>query len=442
MRIAIVGSGIAGLTAAHRLHRAHDITLFEANDYLGGHTHTVDVDDGDGRIVAVDTGFIVFNDWTYPNFMALLDELGVQSQPSDMSFSLRCEHTGLEYNGTSLNSLFAQRRNLLNPSFLRMIRDILRFNARARRMLATLDDATTLAELIERGGYGAAFRDRYLVPMGRAIWSASEQALLGFPARFFVEFFHRHGFLSIDDRPQWRAIRGGSREYVRKLVAPFAHRVRSSTPISGVQRLPHEVRVRTTGGAVEAFDYVVLACHSDQALALLADADAAEREILGALPYEPNEVVLHTDESLLPRRRLARAAWNYHLLDRSLLGRSSTDAACGSAACGSADAARGVAVTYCMNTLQSLDTPTRYLVTLNHTAAINPRRIIKRIACSHPIYTPRGVAAQGRRAEISGARRTFYCGAYWSCGFHEDGVRSGLLACEDFQRVLALKQAA
>ncbi len=422
MRIAVIGSGIAGLTAAHRLHSDHDITLFEANDYLGGHTHTVDVDvdDGGGR-VAIDTGFIVFNDWTYPNFIALLDELGVASQPSNMSFSLRCERTGLEYNGTSLNSLFAQRRNLVRPSFLGMIRDILRFNARARRMLATLDPATTLGELIERDGYGAAFRDRYLVPMGRAIWSASEQALLGFPARFFVDFFHRHGFLSVDDRPQWRAIRGGSREYVRKLVAPFAHRVRLSAPVSGVQRLPHEVRVRTARGAVEAFDYVVLACHSDQALAMLCDADAAEREILGALPYEPNEVVLHTDESLLPRRPLARAAWNYHLLDNEQ---------------------RGVAVTYCMNTLQSLDTPTRYLVTLNNAQAIDPRRILKRIACSHPIYTPRGVAAQARRAEICGARRTFYCGAYWSAGFHEDGVRSGLLAVEDVIRVLALRQAA
>lgn len=419
MRIAIVGSGIAGLTAAHHLNRDHDITLYEASDSLGGHTHTVDVDDG-GRPLAIDTGFIVFNDWTYPNFIALLAELGVASQPSSMSFSLRCERTGLEYNGTSLNSLFAQRRNLVSPSFLRMIRDILRFNARAQHMLATLDAATTLGELIARDGYGEAFRERYLVPMGRAIWSASEAALLGFPARFFVEFFHRHGFLSVDDRPQWRAIRGGSREYVRKLVAPFAHRVRLRTPVTGVTRLPHEVRLLTARG-VESFDHVFVACHSDQALTLLADADPREREILAALPYEHNEVVLHTDESLLPRRPLARAAWNYHLLDNGQ---------------------PGVAVTYCMNTLQTLSTPTRYLVTLNNCAAIDPRRVLKRIECSHPVYTPRGVAAQARRAEINGPRRTYFCGAYWSSGFHEDGVLSALRAVEDFRSALALRAAA
>lgn len=418
MRIAIIGSGIAGLTAAHRLHRDHEITLFEANDYLGGHTHTVDVDDG-GREVAIDTGFVVFNDRTYPSFIALLAELDVASQPSNMSFSLRCEQSGLEYNGTSLNALFAQRRNILSPSFLRMLWDILRFNARSRRLLETLDPETTLGEYIAEHRYGEAFRERYVVPMGRAIWSASEQALLGFPARFFVEFFHRHGFLNINDRPQWRAIRGGSREYVRKLTATFADRVRLVTPVAGVQRLPHRVLVRTTRGDVEHFDYVFLACHSDQALALLADASATERQILGALPYEPNEVVLHTDESLLPRLPLARAAWNYHLLDTPQ---------------------HEVAVTYCMNTLQDLTTSRRYLVTLNNASAIDPGKVLKRISCSHPIYTPRGVAAQGRRAEINGPRRTFFCGAYWSYGFHEDGVKSALSALDDFAHTLALSR--
>ena len=414
MRVAIVGSGIAGLTAAHRLHRSHDITLFEANDYLGGHTHTVDVDDG-GRPLAVDTGFIVFNDWTYPNFIALLQELGVESQPSNMSFSLRCERTGLEYNGTSLNALFAQRLNLVSPSFLRMIWDILRFNARSRRLLETLDARTTLGEYLAQHRYGDAFRERYIVPMGRAIWSASERALLGFPARFFVDFFHRHGFLSVDRRPQWRAVKGGSREYVRKLVAPFADRVRLRTPIAGIQRQPHQVVLRTARGQLEHFDHVFLACHSEQALALLSDATAAERDILEALPYEQNQVILHTDESLLPRLPLARAAWNYHLLDTPQ---------------------HEVAVTYCMNTLQNLQTSTRYLVTLNNADAIDPRKVLKRIACAHPIYTPRGVAAQARRTEINGARRTFFCGAYWSSGFHEDGVKSALWAVSDFERTL------
>lgn len=418
MRVAIIGSGIAGLTAAHHLHRDHEITLFEANDYLGGHTHTVDVDDG-GRELAIDTGFIVFNDWTYPSFIALLADLGVESQPSNMSFSLRCEKSGLEYNGTSISALFAQRRNLVNPAFLRMIWDILRFNARSKRLLETLDAQTTLGEYLAAHSYGAAFRERYIVPMGRAIWSASEQALLGFPARFFVEFFHRHGFLNISERPQWRAVRGGSREYVRALTAPFASRIRLRTPVTGVQRLPHQVLVRTGRGDLEHFDHVFFACHSNQALALLADANAAEREILGALPYQPNEVVLHTDQSLLPRVPRARAAWNYHLPDTPQ---------------------HEVAVTYCMNTLQNLTSPNRYLVTLNNANAIDPRKVLKRIFCSHPIYTPRGVAAQGRRTEINGPRRTFFCGAYWSYGFHEDGVKSALWALDDFNRTLALSR--
>jgi len=413
LRIAIVGSGIAGLTAAHYLHREHDITLFEAEDTLGGHTHTVDVEHG-GEQLGIDMGFIVFNDWTYPNFIALLTELGVASQPSNMSFSLRCERTGLEYNGTSFNSLFAQRSNLVSPTFWRMLWDIVRFNARSRQVLETLDESVTLRDYLASHGYSQAFRERYVVPMGRAIWSASEQGLLDFPARFFIDFFERHGFLNIDDRPQWRAIRGGSREYVRKLVAPFADRVRLNSRIASLQRLPHQVNVRTTRGSVESFDHVFIASHSDQALAMLADASREEQEILGALPYEPNEVILHTDETLLPRRPLARAAWNYHLLENSQ---------------------HAVALTYCMNTLQDLRVATRYLVTLNHADAIDPRKVLKRIVSSHPVYTPRGVAAQRRRTEINGPRRTFFCGAYWSAGFHEDGVKSALWALEDFKRV-------
>jgi len=410
VKVAVVGTGIAGLTTAAGLADRHELTVFEAADWIGGHTNTVDVEE-DGGIVAVDTGFIVFNDWTYPNFIALLRNLGVAWQASNMSFSLQCEKTGLEYNGTSLNSLFAQRRNILRPSFLHMIWEILRFNREAPRFLATQDEATTLGAWLESRGFGGAFVEHYVVPMGRAIWSADEEAMLGFPARFFIDFFHRHGFLSVDNRPQWQAVTGGSREYVRKLVSPFASRIRVATPVASVRRLPQGVALRTVAGETLQFDAVVFACHSDQALAMLEDPSDAEREILGAFPYAPNEAVLHTDQSLLPRRPLARAAWNYHLRR---------------------DPGRGVALTYDMNVLQSLATRRRYLVSLNMTDAIDERCVLRTFSYSHPVYTPGAVAAQKRHAEISGPRRSFYCGAYWRYGFHEDGVVSGLRVLEQF----------
>jgi predicted NAD/FAD-binding protein len=412
MKVAVIGTGVAGLTTAAGLADRHELTVFEAADWIGGHTNTVDVEE-DGRIVAVDTGFIVFNDWTYPNFIALLRKLGVAWQASNMSFSLQCEKTGLEYNGTSLNSLFAQRRNILRPSFLHMIWEILRFNREAPRFLATQDETTTLGAWLESRGFGGAFVEHYVVPMGRAIWSADESAMLGFPARFFIDFFHRHGFLSVDNRPQWQTVTGGSREYVRKLISPFASRIRVATPVASVRRLPLGVALRTVAGETLQFDAVVFACHSDQALAMLEDPSEAEREILGAFPYAPNEAVLHTDESLLPRRPLARAAWNYHLRR---------------------DPGRGVALTYDMNVLQSLATRRRYLVSLNITDAIDESRVLRTFSYSHPVYTPGAVAAQKRHAEISGPRRSFYCGAYWRYGFHEDGVVSGLRVLEQFTR--------
>jgi len=422
VRIAVVGSGVAGLHAAWRLARAHEVTVFEAAGYAGGHTATVDVEWG-GRTWAVDTGFIVFNDWTYPNFIAMLEELGVAWQPSNMSFSLRCERSGLEYNGTSLNSLFAQRRNALRPSFLRMIADILRFNARSKALLgpqdgqatASLDHALTLGEYLERGRYSRQFVEHYILPMGRAIWAAEATAMLSFPARFFVEFFDRHGFLSVDERPVWQAVRGGSREYVRALLASTRLDLRLATPVESIRRLPAEVRVRTPRGDVEAFDFVFLACHSDQALRLLESPSAAEAEVLGAFPYTANEVLLHTDENLLPRRPLARAAWNYHLL---------------------ADPQEPVAVTYDMNVLQSLDAPVRFLVTLNNRKAIDERKVLRTFSYDHPVYSPQAVAAQARHREIDGAARSYFCGAYWRSGFHEDGVVSAQAALAHFDEDL------
>jgi predicted NAD/FAD-binding protein len=410
MRVAVIGSGIAGNVAARRLYREHEVTLFEAGSHAGGHSDTHDVTVG-GRRIAVDTGFIVYNDRTYPRFTALLGELGVATQESSMSFSVRDEASGLEYNGTSLNALFAQRRNLLRPSFLGMVRDILRFNREAPAVLEAGGGEMTLGELLDRGRYGRAFREHYLVPMGAAIWSTSPAAMLGFPARFFVRFLHNHGMLTVDQRPTWRTIRGGSRQYVDRLVAPFRRRVRLDTPVEWIRRYSGFVVVKPRGHDAEHFDAVFLACHSDQALSLLADADGLEREVLSAIPYQRNEAVLHTDQRLLPRRRLAQAAWNYHV--------PSDDGP--------------VAVTYDMNVLQRLGSPEPLLVTLNRGDAIDPERVLKRITYHHPLFTPASVAAQARQRELNGARRTYYCGAWWRNGFHEDGVASADAAVGHFE---------
>lgn len=411
MKIAIIGSGIAGNVVARRLHREHAITVFEAGDHIGGHAHTHTLESNGGRY-EVDTGFIVFNDWTYPNFIALLAELGVEAQPSSMSFSVRNEASGLEYNGTTLNTLFAQRRNLLRPSFYRMLRDILRFN---REAPASLDSAAEIAlgRYLEGHRYSREFIDDYLVPMGAAIWSTDPARMLAFPARYFVRFFHNHGMLSVDARPQWRAIRGGSARYVEKLVAPFRGRIRLNTPVEAVRRMPDRVLVKARGAEAERFDHVFLACHSDQALRLLADATPREREVLGAIPYQENEAVLHTDTSVLPRSRRAWAAWNYHVLREQ---------------------GAPVALTYNMNILQSLEARDTFCVTLNRNQCIAPAKIIKRLVYHHPLYTPAGVAAQRRQHEVNGVRRTYFCGAYWRYGFHEDGVVSALDALRHFSQ--------
>lgn len=404
MKIAIIGSGIAGLASAYYLHKTHDITLFEANDYPGGHTHTHDIELA-GKTWAIDTGFIVFNDWTYPNFIKLMDELKVPSQPSAMSFSVKCERTGVEYNGTTLNTLFAQRRNLFRPSFLRMIKDILRFNKEASAWLQTGDDETTLGEYLEANGYSQVFQDHYIIPMGAAIWSSGRAGMLAFPARYFMRFFHNHGMLSVDERPVWRVIQGGSRSYVEPLTQGFRENIRLSTPVDSVSRDGQGVTVKPLGGETERFDAVVFACHSDQALRLLTDPTEAERDILGAIPYQENEAILHTDASVLPKARLAWAAWNYHITrqEREL-----------------------VALTYDMNILQGLDAAETFCVTLNYAEAIDPARIIKRLRYHHPVYTRAGIAAQRRHGEISGVNRSYYAGAYWGFGFHEDGLNSAL----------------
>lgn len=409
MKIAVIGSGIAGNTVAYRLRKEHDVTVFESAGHVGGHTHTHTVD-YDGERHEIDTGFIVFNDRTYPNFIALLDELGVASQPSTMSFSVRNEASGLEYNGTTLNTLFAQRGNLLRLSFHRMIRDILRFNREAPQLLSGAS-AMSLGDYLELNRYSRQFIRDYLVPMGAAIWSTDPERMLDFPAQFFVRFFHNHGMLSVNDRPQWRAISGGSARYVEKLTADFRARIRVDTPVEEVRRTAEGVLVKPRGADAERFDYAFVACHSDQALRLLADPSPLEQEILGAIGYQENEAVLHTDTALLPRRKLAWAAWNYHVLPQPQAPAT---------------------LTYNMNMLQSLAAKHTYCVTLNRTDAIAPERIIKRITYHHPLYTMAAVPAQKRQGELNADTRTFYCGAYWRFGFHEDGVVSALAALDHF----------
>jgi len=412
MRIAVIGAGISGMVAAYRLCRDHEITVFESGSYIGGHTHTVDVL-AEGRPCAVDTGFIVHNDWTYPNFVALLKELGVAWQPSDMSFSVRCESSGLEYNGTSINSLFAQRLNLLRPSFLRMVADIVRFSSQAPALLAAQAADVSLGDYLQEHRYSRFFIENYIIPMGAAVWSSRPADMLNFPARFLVEFFANHGFLSVNNRPTWRVIQGGSREYVKMLTAGYAARIRLNTPVDSLQRQPHQVSLRLRNGSVEHFDQVFIACHSDQALALLADASPAEREILGAISYQENEALLHTDTRLMPRKRLAWAAWNYHIPKQPM---------------------ERVAVTYNMNILQSLRAPVQFMLSLNRADEIDPAQVLGAYTYHHPVYTAAAVAAQRRRPEIDGARRTYYCGAYWGYGFHEDGVNSAQTSLEEFTR--------
>jgi len=410
MRIAIVGAGVSGLVVAHLLHRRHEVTVFEAGTYAGGHTNTIRVDTPN-ETHQIDTGFIVFNDRNYPNFERLLTALAVPWQPSTMSFSVSDGIGDFEYSGASPNGLFANRRHLLAPWFHRMVADLVRFNRAARELVAAPADARgpSLGEWLERQRFSRAFIERLIVPQASAVWSADPRQMWAFPARFLAEFFDHHGMLGLRGRPRWRAIAGGSKRYVDALITPFADRIRLRTPVDAVTRRPGEVLVRPRGGELERFDEVVLATHSDQALALLQDACPRERDVLGAIPYQENEAVLHTDTRMLPRRRRAWASWNYHLRPEPA-GRTT--------------------VTYHMNRLQSLRAEREFCVTLNRTDAIDPARVIRNIAYAHPVYTAAGVEAQRRFEEISGWRHTHFCGAYWGWGFHEDGVSSALRVAE------------
>ena len=405
MRIAIVGAGISGLVAAHLLHREHDVSVFEEADWIGGHTHTVRVDAGD-ESHDVDTGFIVMNDRNYPNFERLLGKLGVPTQPSSMSFSVS-DGRDFEYSSTSLAGLFANPRHLASPPFLRMLADVRRFQREARELLSSEGDGPSLREYLEQRSYSSEFVERVIVPQAAAVWSADPRQMWSFPARFLAQFFYNHGMLALKDRPKWRTIVGGSHRYVERLVAPFSERVLLSQPVTAISRVDDRVEVTVRGREAQRFDRVIIATHSDQALAILTNPSDREREILGAIPYQSNEVVLHTDRRMLPRRRRAWASWNYHL--DGDVGASS--------------------VTYHMNRLQRLSAPEELCVTLNLSERIEPERVLGKWNYSHPVYTSQGMTAQRRRVEIDGVDRIHYCGAYWGWGFHEDGVVSAMQTC-------------
>ena len=407
MRIAIIGAGISGNLAARLLASRHEVTLFEAGNKPGGHTKTVNVPTKDG-LVPVDTGFMVFNRKTYPKFCRMLELLGVDSQPSDMSFSVRCDKSGIEYNGSSLNGLFATRRNVCRPGFYRMIVDILRFN---RLVVSESElESEKLGDFLDRHQLGQAFRQQYLIPMLAAIWSAAPGSVESLPCKFLLGFMRNHALVQLRHRPQWRTIVGGANNYVERLLEPIKQRVRVGEPIESVERFESHVVVTPRGRAGESFDHVVFASHADQTLTMLHDATNSEAEILSAFPYQPNLAYLHSDVRQMPLRPRAWASWNY----RSAASDQSRPS-----------------VTYHLNRLQNLPTSQQVFVTLNPPDQIAHDRTWQEINFHHPAYSLRSIDAQSRWQEING-NRTWFCGAYWGYGFHEDGVNSALRVADSF----------
>ena len=412
MKIAIVGSGISGNTIAHLLHKKHNITLFEKNNRIGGHSHTHNIEIN-GSPISVDTGFIVFNKKTYPLFSSLLRELDVAYEDSKMSFSVFSKKTGLEYNGTTLNTLFSQRRNIFNPKFIKMIFEILRFNKESLGLLNTSKELS-LGDYLAKNTYSDYFLKNYILPMGSAIWSSNLETMIKFPAKFFVTFLHNHGMLSINNRPQWLTISNGSKSYVQKLCHPFIDKIRLNSNIKFIERKSNKVIVHSKYGS-ENFDYIFMACHSNEALAILKDASNNEKEILGAIPYTNNEVYLHTDSSIMPKYKLSWAAWNYNIDSKE---------------------SEPITLTYNMNILQNIKIETPVLVTLNPKGCIDPKKIIKKLNYAHPTFSIDSINAQKKHPIISGINRTFFAGAYWGNGFHEDGVKSAYDSVKQFNQLI------
>ena len=416
MKIAIVGSGISGLTCAYLLNREHDITVFEKNDYVGGHTHTHEIE-YDGKEFSVDSGFIVYNEWTYPNFIKLLDQLGVERQLTRMGFSVKSEKNNLEYAGHSLNGLFAQRSNFFRLSFMRILFSMRRFNAEARDDLGILDPQITLGQYLTSNNYPREFIQHYIIPIGAAIWSTVPKQMMDVPAVFFIRFFENHGLLQLVNRPNWWVISGGSKKYVEKMIYDFKNKIRLSTPVKNVKRGVDNITVKFGSSVLEKenFDSIIFACHSNQSLAMLDSPSKQEEEVLGAIKYQRNDALLHFDDSILPKRKNAWSSWNY-LLDE--------------------DPNRAVALTYNMNILQSLKSDRTFCVSLNSGDLIDQSKVIKHLNYEHPLFTLSSINAQGRKHEVSGKNNTYYCGAYWRNGFHEDGVISALDVCKDFGQSL------
>ena len=416
MKVAIVGSGISGLTCAYILNNDHDITIFEKNDYVGGHTHTHQIEYG-GKEFSIDSGFIVYNEWTYPNFIKILDQLGVERQLTRMGFSVKSDKNNLEYAGHSLNGLFAQRSNLFRPSFMRILLSMRRFNYEAKTELKTLDPQITLGKYLVSRNYPKEFIKHYIIPIGAAIWSTVPKQMMDMSAVFFIRFFDNHGLLQVLNRPNWWVISGGSKKYVEKMIGGFKDKIRLSSPVKNVKRGGENITVQFGSGPLENedFDSIIFACHSNQSLAMLDSPSKEEEEILSAIKYQKNDALLHFDDSILPKRKNAWSSWNY-LLDE--------------------DQDKAVALTYNMNILQSLKSDRTFCVSLNSGDLVDQSKVIKHLNYEHPLFTLSSIEAQGRKNEISGKNNTYYCGAYWRNGFHEDGVMSALDVCKDFGQSL------
>jgi uncharacterized protein len=410
LAVAVIGSGVSGLAAAWLLQRRHAVTLYEKDAKLGGHCNTVDAPGADGNLIAIDTGFIVYNEINYPNLVALYHHLGVATHPTEMSFSVSLDDGALEYSGSGLGGLLAQPANLARPRFWAMVRDIVRFYRQAPRLLARPDaEALSLGRYLDEEGYSDAFIRDHLLPMGAAIWSCTVADMRDYPAAGFVRFFENHGLLRLAERPRWRTVTGGSRVYVDRMAAPLAGHIRLACPIRRIRRQPDGVLVEERGGRIERFDHVVLATHADQALALLSDPSGDEARVLGAFGYAQNRAVLHSDAALMPRRRRAWASWNY-------IGRSGEDGE--------------LCVSYWMNLLQTLDQRHDFFLTVNPVREPRADRVHASFRYEHPGYTRSTEAAQRQIWSLQGVRRTWFCGAYAGAGFHEDGLQSGLATAE------------
>jgi len=413
MKIAIVGAGISGNTIAHLLHKEHKITVFEKNDRIGGHSHTHNIEI-EGKAISVDTGFIVFNKKTYPLFTSLLDKLNVDYEHSNMSFSVFSKLSGLEYNGTNLNTLFSQRKNLFNYKFIKMIFEIFRFNKEALELLNAKEEMP-LGDYLANNNYSGYFSKHYILPMGSAIWSSNLKTMLNFPAKFFVKFFHNHGMLNINNRPQWLTVTGGSESYIKKLCDPFIDSIKLKSNIRFIERMENKVVIHHHNGSSEGFDYLFMACHSDEALGLIKDTSSLEKKLLGSIPYCDNDVYLHTDASIMPKHKLSWAAWNYNIDNKSH---------------------EPISLTYNMNILQNIKSENPILVTLNPKSNLDPKKIIKKLNYAHPTFSIDGISAQKNYHLISGVNRTFYAGAYWGNGFHEDGVKSAFDSVSQLNKLL------